>query len=36
MGDLLLGIDVGSNSTKAALCRPDGTVVAEAVSGHNR
>lgn len=34
MGDLLLGIDVGSNSTKAALCRPDGSVVAEGVAQH--
>jgi xylulokinase len=34
MADVLLGIDVGSNSTKATLCRPDGTVVAEAVAQH--
>src|SRR6476660_8395075 len=34
MADLLLGIDVGSNSTKATLCRPDGSVVAEGVREH--
>src|SRR5438094_2422631 len=34
MGDLLLGIDVGSGSSKAALCRPDGSVVAQAQSEH--
>ena len=35
MGDLLLGIDVGSGSTKATLCRPDGTLVADGVAGHS-
>lgn len=35
MTDLLLGIDVGSGSTKATLCRPDGTVVAEGVREHH-
>jgi len=34
MGDLLMGVDVGSNSTKATLCRPDGSVVAEGVREH--
>ena len=34
MGDLLLGIDVGSGSTKATLCRPDGSVVAQGVREH--
>jgi xylulokinase len=35
VGALLLGIDIGSSSTKAALCRPDGTVLAEAMATHN-
>lgn len=35
MADLLIGIDVGSGSTKATLCRPDGTVVAEGVREHH-
>src|SRR3954447_965495 len=35
MADLLLGIDVGSNSTKGALVAPDGTVVAEATADHH-
>jgi xylulokinase len=34
MADLLLGIDVGSNSTKAVLCRPDGTVVVQGIAEH--
>ena len=34
MADLLLGIDVGSNSTKGALVATDGTVVHEAQVGH--
>src|SRR4051794_34841805 len=35
MTDLLLGIDVGSNSTKGALVARDGTVVAEATADHH-
>ena len=35
MADLLLGIDVGSNSTKGALVATDGTVVHEAQVGHS-
>jgi xylulokinase len=34
MADLLLGIDIGSGSTKATLCRPDGTVVADGIRLH--
>jgi xylulokinase len=34
MGELLLGIDIGSGSTKATLCRPDGTVVADGLREH--
>ena len=34
MADLLLGIDVGSNSTKGALVATDGTLVHEARVGH--
>lgn len=34
MGDLLLGIDMGSGSSKGALVRPDGTIVATAVRPH--
>ena len=34
MGDLLLGIDVGTYSSKGVLCRPDGEVVAEARADH--
>lgn len=34
MADLLLGIDVGSNSSKGALVATDGTIVAEAEAGH--
>ena len=34
MADLLLGIDVGSNSTKGALVSTDGSVVHEAQRGH--
>ena len=33
-GALLLGIDVGSSSTKGALVRADGSVLREAVSVH--
>src|SRR3954447_8854750 len=35
MADLLLGIDVGSNSTKGALVASDGTVVAESTADHH-
>jgi xylulokinase len=34
VGQLLLGFDVGSNSSKGVLCRPDGDVVAEATASH--
>jgi xylulokinase len=34
MGDLLLGIDVGTYSSKGVLCRPDGEVVDEARADH--
>ena len=34
MADLLVGIDVGTQSSKGVLVRPDGTVVAEARVGH--
>ncbi|MBX3029613.1 MAG: FGGY-family carbohydrate kinase [Chloroflexi bacterium] len=34
MGELLLGVDVGTYSSKGLLCRPDGTVVAEARQAH--
>lgn len=34
MGDLLLGIDVGTASTKGVLLRPDGSLVAEARADH--
>jgi xylulokinase len=34
MGGLLLGIDIGSGSTKATLCRPDGEVVADGIREH--
>lgn len=33
-GELLLGIDVGTYSSKGVLCRPDGTVLAEHVVEH--
>ncbi len=32
--ELLLGIDIGTSSTKGVLCTPDGTVVAETVIEH--
>jgi xylulokinase len=35
VADLLLGIDVGSTTSKAVLCRPDGVVLAEARRGHS-
>ena len=35
MADLLLGIDVGSTTSKAVLCRPDGAVLAEARRSHS-
>jgi xylulokinase len=35
VADLLLGIDVGSTSSKAVLCRPDGAVLAEARRSHS-
>ena len=34
MGELLLGFDVGSNSSKGVLCRPDGTLVAKVQASH--
>lgn len=34
MSDLLLGLDIGTSSSKAVLVRPDGTVVASAVREH--
>ena len=34
MGDLLVGIDVGTQSSKGVLVRPDGTVVAEVRAAH--
>ncbi len=34
MSDLLLGLDIGTSSSKAVLTRPDGTVVASAVREH--
>lgn len=35
MGQLLLGIDIGTYSSKGVLCRPDGTILAEARADHN-
>lgn len=35
MTELLLGIDIGTASSKAVLARPDGTVVARATRGHS-
>ena len=34
MGNVLLGVDIGSASSKGVLARPDGTVVATAVREH--
>jgi xylulokinase len=34
MAELLIGIDVGTYSSKGVLCRPDGTLVAEARADH--
>ncbi len=34
MGELLLGIDVGTYSSKGLLCRPDGSIVAESRQAH--
>ena len=34
MSDLLLGLDIGTSSSKAVLTRPDGTVVGSAVREH--
>ena len=34
MADLLLGVDIGTGSTKGVLTTPDGTVVATAVRRH--
>src|SRR4030066_404025 len=34
MGQLLLGIDIGTYSSKGVLCRPDGTILAEARAEH--
>jgi len=35
MGELLLGIDVGTYSSKGVLCRTDGTILAEARADHD-
>ena len=34
MANLLLGIDIGTYSSKGVLCRPDGTILAEARAEH--
>ncbi len=34
MGELLLGIDIGTYSSKGVLCRPDGEVIADARADH--
>lgn len=34
MGKLLLGIDIGTYSSKGVLCRPDGQIIAEARADH--
>ena len=34
MGDLLLGVDIGTSSSKGVLVRPDGTIVATAQRAH--
>ena len=34
MGQLLLGIDIGTYSSKGVLCSPDGTILAEARADH--
>jgi xylulokinase len=34
MGKLLLGIDIGTYSSKGVLCRPDGAILAEARADH--
>ena len=34
MGELLLGIDIGTSSTKGVLARPDGTILADAQRPH--
>jgi xylulokinase len=35
MGQLLLGIDIGTYSSKGVLCRPDGTIISEARADHD-
>ena len=35
MSQLLLGIDIGTYSSKGVLCRPDGTIIAEARADHD-
>jgi xylulokinase len=35
VGELLVGFDVGSNSSKGVLCWPDGSVLAEARASHS-
>lgn len=35
MSQLLLGIDIGTYSSKGVLCRPDGTIIAEARAEHD-
>ena len=34
MSQLLLGIDIGTYSSKGILCRPDGTIIAKARADH--
>ncbi len=34
-GSLLLGIDIGTSSSKGVLCSPDGTILATATIGHD-
>jgi xylulokinase len=34
MTDLLLGVDIGTSSSKGVLVRPDGTIVATAQRPH--
>ena len=34
MSQLLLGIDIGTNSSKGVLCHPDGTIIAESRADH--
>ena len=34
-GEVLVGVDIGTNSSKGVACRPDGTVLAEARAEHS-